>query len=170
MFFLRVNEKGEFYYTKDNVVFDLNEFDGWQKEDYLNAGVPFIEPMGAKEVMEKELDKLFNHEDYFVDQKLDGCFSGDSLVLMSDNTYKCIKDIKKGDLVKSYNEQFRLLEDKQVVNVFRNGYTDDWLDITIECGDLKRVIRCTPNHKFYIKGEYIEASKLKEGDLLNLFY
>lgn len=42
-------------------------------DDYINHGVPFLEPMNAKEVTDTDkLDMMFNSEDYLVEDKLDG--------------------------------------------------------------------------------------------------
>lgn len=61
---------GNYYY--DGCEIDFTAFDDWQEADYDWAGIRFIEPMGAKDVMEKDIDKLFDDPDYYVDEKLDG--------------------------------------------------------------------------------------------------
>lgn len=48
-------------------------FDGFQSEnDYLKSGIIPIEPMTAKELMEKDLPLAWNSPDFIVEQKIDG--------------------------------------------------------------------------------------------------
>lgn len=42
------------------------------EDDYLNEGVVAIEPMTAKEIMDKDIEKVFESEDYIVEEKFDG--------------------------------------------------------------------------------------------------
>ena len=69
------------------------------------------------------------------------CFTGDTLVLTR-NGYKQIKDIQVGDNVITHTGTF-----KQVVNVFNNGLKD----IVKIKGMGVDEIKCTPNHKFYVR-------------------
>ena len=51
----------------------MNYFDHYScPQDYLDAGVESIEPMTAKEVMEKDLQEVYSSDDYIVERKLDG--------------------------------------------------------------------------------------------------
>ena len=62
------------YFYEDNPLeeVDLNRYKGWQKEDYEKAEIEFIEPMGAKDSMEKDIEDLFSNPQYYVDEKIDG--------------------------------------------------------------------------------------------------
>lgn len=62
------------YFYEDNPLeeVDLNRYKGWQKADYEKAGIEFIEPMGAKDSMEKDIEDLFSNPQYYVDEKIDG--------------------------------------------------------------------------------------------------
>ena len=62
------------YFYEDNPLeeVDLNKYKGWQKEDYEKAGIEFIEPMGAKDSMEKDIEDLFSNPQYYIDEKIDG--------------------------------------------------------------------------------------------------
>ncbi len=92
------------------------------------------------------------------------CFLSGTQIVMADESYKNIEDIKVGDFVKSYDENSNRIEDKQVTHIFH--HTPD------EMGDYYFVInnqlRVTPNHRFYIDGDWIFAEELRIGN--NLFY
>ena len=92
------------------------------------------------------------------------CFLAGTQIVMADESYKNIEDIKAGDFVKSYDENSQRIEDKQVTHIFH--HTPD------EMGDyyllINNQLRVTPNHRFYIDGEWIFADELKIGD--SLFY
>lgn len=93
------------------------------------------------------------------------CVTGDTLIKMSDNTNKQIKDIEKGEYVKT------LSGDKEVN--FITKYNDAVIfQITLEDG---KIIKCTNEHKFLIKKEWsedendecwINAQDLKENDII----
>lgn len=72
------------------------------------------------------------------------CFTGDNLVL-TDKGYKYIKDINVGDKVLTHSNTY-----KKVSKFFNNGIK--------EVGILKCMgadeIKCTPNHKFYVRKMY----------------
>jgi len=92
------------------------------------------------------------------------CFLAGTQIVMSDESYKNIEDIKVGDFVKSYDEKSQRIEDKQVTQIFH--HTPE------EMGDYYLVVnnqlRVTPNHRFYVEGHWIFADDLKIGD--SLFY
>lgn len=69
------------------------------------------------------------------------CFTGDTLV-MTTNGYKQIKDIQIGDNVITHTRSF-----KEVINVFNNGLKDI---IKIKGMGVDE-IKCTPNHRFYVR-------------------
>lgn len=52
----------------------------------------------------------------------EGCFWSREKILMGDGTQKLIKDIEVGDIVKSYNINKKIIENKPVINVFFNGH------------------------------------------------
>lgn len=85
------------------------------------------------------------------------CFVGDSLVLTTKG-YKQIKDVKAGDKVITHNGIY-----KEVLKVFDNGKKD----IVKVKGMGFDEIKCTYNHKFYVretKYKYIDkGKKTKEG-------
>jgi superfamily II DNA or RNA helicase len=96
---------------------------------------------------DKRLDRL--NADYLV---IDECFTGDTLI---DGIP--IKDIRKGDLVSSYNHKTNTIEKKEVVTLFRKEYHGDWYNIKVN----GKEIVCTSNHPFYTKKYgYISADKI----------
>ena len=88
------------------------------------------------------------------------CFVGGTLVATKDKTKK-IEDIQEGDLVWSYNEETGKKELKKVVELSRN--TSSSLVIVSVNGT---EIICTPEHPFYVNGNWIEAKDLTKGMLL----
>jgi hypothetical protein len=72
---------------------------------------------------------------------------------------KPIKDIMINDTVISYNEKSDIFEYKIVYDLFKNHYTGNLIQITLENG---RIIKCTPNHKFLTNHEWIRADELTE--------
>lgn len=93
------------------------------------------------------------------------CMTGDTEVVMYDDTTKCIKDIKEGDMVKT-------LKGDKNVNFIKKYENAPTVKMTLENGD---IFECTPNHKFLVKEEWSEdeedscwkeASELKENDII----
>lgn len=49
------------------------KFTGWQKEDYEEAGILFIEPMTAKELNDEKQQTIYDNSDqFFIEEKFDG--------------------------------------------------------------------------------------------------
>jgi ribonucleoside-triphosphate reductase (formate) len=89
-----------------------------------------------------------------------------------------IQDIKEGDLVYTYNEEFNVIELKPVLAATKTKSNAPVLKVTVNNG---QEILCTPDHPFAVRVlsqdenglyigkehiEYIQASRLEEGDLL----
>lgn len=101
------------------------------------------------------------------------CFEENTLVQTYDGD-KAIKDIKRGDLVYSYNEKTMMREYKKVLSSQLTNNSAEVLMVSFTNG---KYVICTPNHKF-AKGthkkkgdgytdynvEYVEAKNLKQGD------
>ena len=81
-------------------------------------------------------------EDRWYQKIISACLHGDSLVSMSDGSYKKIKDIKIGDKVVSYNETKRSLPINKVTNVWNQGIKPVYR-VTLENGDY---LDCTRDH------------------------
>lgn len=108
------------------------------------------------------------------------CFSGDTLVQVYGGN-KCIKDIKVGDLVYSYNESENNIELKPVIRSIMTSEKAVVVKVKFNNG---QTVVCTPNHPFAMrkiernsKGqivreyiEYVEAKDLKNGDRIKSNY
>ncbi|SIP86251.1 intein C-terminal splicing region/intein N-terminal splicing region [Chryseobacterium sp. RU37D] len=88
------------------------------------------------------------------------CFTEGTLVA-TEKANKKIEDIRKGDLVWSYNEETGKKELKKVVALSRN--TSSSL-VKISVNGTK--ITCTPEHPFFVNGNWVEAKNLTKGTLL----
>lgn len=62
------------------------------------------------------------------------CLSEDSNILMSDGTYRTIKDVQVGDKVIAYNETRRSLPKQKIVNKWHSGKKEVYR-ISLENGD-----------------------------------
>ncbi|MCS3869423.1 RHS repeat-associated protein [Chryseobacterium ginsenosidimutans] len=88
------------------------------------------------------------------------CFTEGTLVA-TDKGSKKIEDIKEGDLVWSYNEETGKKELKKVVELSRNT-SSSLVKISVNGTE----ITCTPEHPFYVNGNWIEAQNLTKGTFL----
>ena len=88
----------------------------------------------------------------WVQNKVDGCFSGDTMIHTEKGMVpiKDIVDYKKKVKVFSYNEESGIVELKPIINWFNNGLKD-----TVSF----RGSRCTANHKMYSKGEWVRRDE-----------
>ena len=94
----------------------------------------------------------------------DFCLVEDSKITLSTGKKKNIKDIKIGDVVKSWNEKEQVIENKTVTQTFERNYKGDIIYLTLENGS---VIKITPNHKIYTKNRgWIIAKDITEDDEL----
>lgn len=120
----------------------------------------------VEKVVEKELvinplfEPLFNDnlEDprYYQVYGGRGCFLKDQEVIMGDSSTKKIVDIKKGDIVKSYNEITKQLENKKVLDTFKYP-SHEYIRIKLKNGT---IIECTPDHKFLYKGKWKQIQEI----------
>lgn len=89
------------------------------------------------------------------------CLAGDTMVETSNGT-KQLKDIKKGDLVLSYNQDTKKYEYKEVLaSVLTNPEAE-----VFEVEFNGKVVTCTGDHKFLTQRGYIEAQHLLESDTI----
>jgi DNA-cytosine methyltransferase len=72
------------------------------------------------------------------------CFTKDSIVL-TNNGYKYINEVKKGDKVLTHNNRY-----KEVINTFDNGVHDIYKINAMGVDEIK----ATSNHKFYVREMY----------------
>ena len=112
-------------------------------------------------------DAFIPGEMVYVSEKIDGCLRNNTKITMSDYSQKKIADIKVGEEVLGY-ENNRIVA-SVVTNVFHNDKTLEWMEIRIKrcmavSGNHEAVIVCTPNHQFFINGQYKRADELTVGD------
>lgn len=115
----------------------------------------------AEEITPDLIKRLLEHDDIKV---MCDCLTGDTKILMSDNTYKCIKDIKEGDKVVTH-----LGNIKTVIGKSSRPSFDDLIELDL--GNKK--IKCTENHQFLVlidgKETWVKAIDLTEDmELLEL--
>ncbi|MFY9782764.1 MAG: recombinase RecA [Acidimicrobiales bacterium] len=100
-----------------------------------------------------------------------GCFSYDARVVLADGTTEKIGKIVNQKLpieVLSFDAKTGAIVPKRVINWFNNGPTDEFLQITV-AKPMKRGragLTCTPNHLIRTPTGWVEAGKLKVGDLV----
>lgn len=94
-------------------------------------------------------------------EKIHGCLHADSLINMSDGTLKKIKNINKGDIVRSYDEEKQEFVNKEVNVVIIQEVTDflNWHKITFD-NDVE--IICTEDHPILTTVGWIQAKDLTE--------
>ncbi len=92
-----------------------------------------------------------------------GCFTAGTQVLTEDG-YKNIEDIQKGDIVWAYDDKTGDLKPKKVTET----YTLDFSQIfKLYIGD--EIIEVTHEHPFFIGGKWLHADELKVGDFVTLY-
>lgn len=107
------------------------------------------------------------NDEVVVTIKMDGeCLHPRTPIKLFNKMEKSISSIKVGDIVIGYSGNE--IVPTKVLKTFKNGNTKEW--VKIEYQDFSRgktkIINCTKNHKFFVHGEYKEASTLKVGDSL----
>ena len=92
------------------------------------------------------------------------CFEAGTLIL-TENGYKKIEEIKVGDLVYSYNEILKIPELKKVTRTFINE-TEEIYNLKIGM----EILKATENHPFYLRDiGWVSVKNLKIGDEILLY-
>jgi hypothetical protein len=91
----------------------------------------------------------------------DECFPGDTPVSTPDGPIP-IKDIKDGDTVLSYKAGAVVA--RRVVRTIVRPRRRQLVRVTHSRGH----ITCTPNHKIYVDGQFVQAEHLAQGDVLTV--
>ena len=122
----------------------------------------------------EEVVKFANNKELVASIKLDGCFTKDTQILMSDGTYKNIIDVQEGDFVKSFDENTKKICDKKVLRKFYNGkkefnewnriYTNESRYLNNNSMSHRHMLNCTKNHNIFTKNGWVESGKLKDND------
>lgn len=118
--------------------------------------------------------KFANNKPLVASIKLDGCFTGDTQILMSDGTYKDIVDVQVGDIVKSFNTRTKEICNKKVLKKFYNGkkefdewnriYTNESRYVYNNSSSSRHMLNCTKNHKVLTENGWVESSSLCKND------
>lgn len=74
-------------------------------DDYLADGVVPIEPMTAKEIMDKDIDKVFSSSDYVVEEKIDGVRANVQFFAQNSHGYCRVFSRRKSVLTGFYGEK-----------------------------------------------------------------
>ncbi len=92
-------------------------------------------------------------------EKIHGCLRSDSIINMSDGSTKAIKDIKKGDMVRSYDEANKVFVDKKVKGIVIQEITEhlNWHKLTLDNGS---EIICTEDHPILTTIGWVEAKNI----------
>jgi hypothetical protein len=91
-----------------------------------------------------------------------GCLTGNTLIETTEGEMQPLHAVKEGDLVSSYNHSTQQKELKSISKIQR-FFVNSILMLTLSTGN---VIEATPNHPFYVRGEYRQAQDLHLGDTL----
>lgn len=87
------------------------------------------------------------------------CFLADTKIPMADGNLKNIQDIEVGDLVQSMDLSTGEFAEGEVINVFHHPAERMKQGYLIIDG-----LKVTPEHPFFVDGEWVEARDLKVGD------
>lgn len=105
----------------------------------------------------ESVSKKNDNYDLAIIDESHSCFVGDTLI----NGIK-IKDIKIGDFHKCYNFASNSIENKKVINVFKNELKENLIKIKY---DGKEII-CTENHRIRTKRGWVKAGEITTNDEL----
>ncbi len=87
------------------------------------------------------------------------CFLEQTKILMYDNSYKPIENIKKGELVIAYDEKEDIQKTGKVIRTFIHKNIPDYLIIN-------KKLKVTPNHPLLVNGIWKQAGEIDQGDIL----
>lgn len=94
-----------------------------------------------------------------------GCLVKGTKVIMYDGTFREIENIKVGDFVKVKNGIEKVIN-TWTPETLENGYPEIY-EIEFEDG---YIVRCSPDHKFLIHGNWVKAKDLQVGDDVETIY
>lgn len=115
--------------------------------------------IGTYQSLQKEPKAFFEQFDVVT---VDECLHPDTIITMADDSKKYIKDIKIGDLVKTYNEELNIIEIKEVDFVYQNlSKNQQMFEIELENG---KILKLTGNHKIYTSNGWCRTDMLNIED------
>lgn len=99
-----------------------------------------------------------------IDHPVDGCFTGDTLIRLSDGTEKQIIDLINKENIYTFGYKDGKIVTAKIKKVFLTKYVNTLIKITL---NNSITIRCTENHLFMLSnGVYKEAKNLTINDIL----
>jgi hypothetical protein len=90
------------------------------------------------------------------------CFVEGSEIKTLDGV-KNIEEISINDSIINFDEKTSNITSGKVEQLHKRQYEGELIAIELENGE---IIKCTPNHKFYVNGLWVEAKDLTEKDIL----
>ena len=105
----------------------------------------------------ESVSKVKGSYDIVICDESHACLLGNTII---DGEY--IRNVKVGDLHKTYNTQTKEIELNRVSRVYKNKLTENIIKIKAN----GREIICTESHLLYTKRGWIEACKIKSTDFL----
>jgi len=125
-----------------------------------NLSITSLERVYEK-VLTYNLEVENTHNYYAADLRVHNvCFLAGTKIIMADNNYKNIEDVKDGDYVVSYDEKTNEKVISKVTKTIAHNIS--------EMGDyyliVNNKIKATPNHPFLINREWQEIGNAKIGD------
>ena len=94
------------------------------------------------------------------------CFAGGTKISMADGSFKNIEDVVVGDLVKTFDEENKVITSAKVTSLYHHTL-DEMKDYYLIINDLLRV---TTDHMIYVNGEWKSAGDIQIGDTLQDIY
>lgn len=124
-------------------------------------------PIYGLDPYRKFKDVLQPREPVVITEKIHGCVPPGARILMSDGSYRRMKDVRVGDFV--MGEENGAAVASEVLALHHNGETHDWLEFHITStgagrGPSERILVCTPNHEVWTPTGYRAAETLVPGD------
>lgn len=116
--------------------------------------------IGTYQSLVKKKSEYFEEFDAVI---VDECLHPDTLITMSDGSKKRICEVKKGDWVKTTNDNTLQIEDRQVDFIYKNlSQGNQMFEIEMEDGS---IIKITGNHKVKLSnGTYKRVDELTDND------
>ena len=148
----------------ENCIYRVLRNQGNKNPTFLDVKAFFDKHLNCRTNLQDDL-KVWKHvyEDGHLSSifQFTACLSETSMITMSNHEKKSIKDVVKGDIVISYNEETGIFEDKEVLAFIDQG-EKECFELELENGNK---IECTYDHKFYTRNRgWVEAKDLTEDD------
>jgi len=144
--------------------------DGSDKKDMTRAGLirgafrAITVPLAKSKIPMIITNHTYTSMGMFPTQELSGgggCLLPGQKILMSDGAFKNIEDVEVDDIVKTLQGEKRVYHKWTPENL--PDPTPECFSVILENGDS---VNCSANHKFMVNQDWVQASDLKVGDIL----